>query len=71
MLMIAYDDERGPQIFKTDPAGFYCSFRATSLGVKQQQANTLLEKKLKKQPDFNHEQTVQVRPGKLSLVAEV
>jgi len=60
MLLISYDDEHGPLVYKTDPAGFYCSFRATAVGVKQQQANTQLEKKMKKRMDYDSKQTVEL-----------
>jgi len=51
MIMLAYDREEGPQIFIIDPAGYYRSMDAVGLGVKQQAANTFLEKKLKKKTD--------------------
>ena len=35
MILIAIDDENGPQVFNTDPAGYYCGYKATSAGVKQ------------------------------------
>lgn len=34
--------------------------RAMGLGVKQQAANSFLEKKFKKRSDFNYDETVQV-----------
>ena len=61
MLLIGFDSDT-PSVFKVDPAGYYRSMKAVSVGVKQQQANTLLEKKLKKKADaLTLEQTVEVR----------
>ena len=42
------DDEKGPQLFKVDPAGHYMGYRACSAGVKEQEAANLLEKAYKK-----------------------
>lgn len=42
------DPERGPQVFKVDPAGYYVGFRATAAGVKQTEAINFLEKQFKK-----------------------
>jgi len=59
-IFIGYDDEQGPLIYKTDPAGYFCSFRACSVGPKQQQANSYLEKKVKKRQDFSFDETVEL-----------
>ena len=47
MLMIGYDDERGPLLYKSDPAGYYMGYIATSAGAKHQEVLNHLEKKLK------------------------
>ncbi|GAC95111.1 20S proteasome subunit [Pseudozyma hubeiensis SY62] len=48
MILVGVDGERGPQIFKIDPAGYYVGFRATAAGVKQTEATNFLEKQFKK-----------------------
>jgi len=71
MMLIAYDDEKGPLVYKTDPAGYYCSYRAFSVGVKQTEANTFLEKKMKKKSISNFEDAVQLAISCLSSVLSV
>ena len=60
MIVLGYDDEHGPQVFKCDPAGYYCGFKATAAGVKQLEANSFLEKKIKKKQDFTFHEAVEV-----------
>lgn len=69
MTLIAYDDEKGPCVYKTDPAGYYCGYRAISVGVKQLEANSYLEKKYK--PNLNEEKTIQMAITCLSNVLAV
>ncbi len=45
------DDEKGPQLFKVDPAGHYLGYKACSAGVKEAEASNLLEKAYKKSED--------------------
>jgi len=68
MVMISYDDEIGPCIFKTDPAGYYASYKACSVGTKQTEANSFLEKKIKKNSDLTHDQTIQTAINCLSTI---
>lgn len=60
LLMISYDEEDGVLIYRVDPAGYYRSMRAVSVGVKQQAAISALEKKLKKKTDYNEQETIQL-----------
>ncbi|EXX71316.1 proteasome core particle subunit alpha 1 [Rhizophagus irregularis DAOM 197198w] len=68
MILIGYDDERGPQLFKCDPAGYYVGYKATAAGAKQQEALNHLEKKLKKDPVLDFEETVELAINTLSSV---
>ena len=65
MILVAFDEERGPQLYKTDPAGYFCGYKATSVGVKQVEANNYLEKKIRKKPQWNYIETVEVSGGNL------
>lgn len=73
MILIAYDDERGPLLYKTDPAGTYMGFRATSAGPKSQEAHNYLERQYKisgrANPDnFSLNQLVELAITTLSTV---
>ncbi|XP_037945353.1 proteasome subunit alpha type-6-like [Teleopsis dalmanni] len=69
MIVIGYDEEKGPAVFKTDPAGYFCGFRAVSVGVKQVEANSYLEKKYKN--NLSEEKTIQLAIMCLSNVLAV
>lgn len=60
MILVGIDDRKGPMVYKTDPAGYYCSFHAISVGTKQTEANTYLEKKLKKKKEFSKDEAIEV-----------
>lgn len=60
MIVVGVDEESGPQVYKCDPAGYYCGFKATAAGVKQTEATSFLEKKVKKKLDWTFEQTIEV-----------
>ncbi|EDW58774.1 proteasome subunit alpha type-6 [Drosophila novamexicana] len=69
MVLISYDDELGPCVYKTDPAGYYCGFRACSVGAKMIDANSFLEKKYKN--NLSEEKTIQLAITCLSTVLAV
>jgi len=68
MIVIGIDPERGPQIFKLDPAGYYVGFKATASGTKQQESMNHLEKAFKKEPKLGFEETVEMAITALSTV---
>ena len=70
MILISYDDERGPQLYKSDPAGYYCGYHAVSVGVKHTEANNYLEKKIRKKPSWNYLETVNVRDKSCIYIRE-
>ncbi|ODV84245.1 hypothetical protein CANARDRAFT_201697 [[Candida] arabinofermentans NRRL YB-2248] len=48
LSFVSVDEELGPSLFKTDPAGYYYSAKAISTGPKQQEVTTALERAYKK-----------------------
>lgn len=60
VILIGYDDEYGPQVYKCDPAGYFVGYKATSAGSKAQDVINSLEKKLKKQAAMNYQETIEV-----------
>ncbi|XP_049874397.1 proteasome subunit alpha type-6-like [Pectinophora gossypiella] len=71
MMLIAYDEESGPCVYKTDPSGYYCSYKAVAAGAKATDANAYLEKKLKKRADLSTDDAVQLAISCLSQVLSV
>ncbi|PVU90845.1 hypothetical protein BB561_004701 [Smittium simulii] len=68
LIIIGIDIERGPQLYKVDPAGYFVGYKATAAGSKQQEAMNYLEKKIKKNSDFNYNQTIETVIDTLSTV---
>lgn len=58
MMLVAVDDERGPQLFKVDCAGHYLPFYATASGSKEQEAVNFLEKKVGDMKDYSEDETI-------------
>jgi 20S proteasome subunit alpha 1 len=60
MMLIGIDEEKGPQVFKLDPAGHFVGFKAAAAGAKQQEAFNHLEKKMKKNPSLSEDEAIEV-----------
>jgi len=67
-ILFAIDEENGPQLFKTDPAGYFVGYKATAAGAKEQEAINFLEKKMKNGPSFGYDDTVQTAISALQSV---
>ena len=65
MMMISFEDGQ-PQLFKTDPAGYYYGFRGCAVGVKAAECSNYLEKKLRKRQDYKKAETIQMAIRALS-----
>jgi len=60
LIFIGIDPERGPVLYKSDPAGYYIGYKATAAGAKEDDAQNWLEKKFKKQLSLDTKQTIQM-----------
>jgi len=65
MIIIGIDvegEDKIPQLFRCDPAGYFVGFKATSAGQKEQEANNFLEKRYKTEanPQLSYNDTVQL-----------
>lgn len=58
-MFAAVDDEKGPQLFRCDPAGHFVGYKACSAGQKEQEANNFLEKKIKANPSMSLDETIE------------
>lgn len=68
MIVIGYDDESGPMVYKADPAGYFCGYKATACGVKHIEANNFLEKRVRKKQDYTLNEAIEVAISCLSSV---
>lgn len=65
MMMISFEDGK-PQLYKTDPAGYYMGHRGCAVGVKSAECSNYLEKKLRKRQDYKKAETIQLAIRALS-----
>ena len=59
-ILFSIDDERGPQIFKVDPAGYYVGYKATAAGEKEQGCTNQLEREIKKKSELSRDEAMKV-----------
>jgi len=59
-MLFTIDDEKGPQLFKVDPAGHFVGYKATSSGEKEQSATNQLEREYKKRSDFSSDEAIKI-----------
>ncbi|KAI5585146.1 hypothetical protein BDE02_06G126100 [Populus trichocarpa] len=69
-MVLGIDEENGPQLYKCDPAGHFFGHKATSAGLKEQEAINFLEKKMKNDPVLSYEETVQTAISALQSVLQ-
>jgi 20S proteasome subunit alpha 1 len=60
ITLIGIDDEKGPELYKVDPAGTYFPYYGIASGPKEQEAITFLEKKYRNKPQLTKDQTIQL-----------
>ncbi|CAL2044104.1 unnamed protein product [Caenorhabditis brenneri] len=60
LLLISFDDEKGPQVFRVDPAGCFSGMNAVASGTKQGPATTCFEKKIKKKEQWESTHPVEI-----------
>ncbi len=67
-ILVSIDEERGPSLFKTDPAGYFVGYKGAAAGSKEVEAHNLLEKKLKGGPPRTVADTVRTAVAALQSV---
>ena len=67
-IFCAIDEEKGPQVFQVDPAGFFLGYKACAAGQKDQEAVNQLEKIVKKKTPLPEAATIQEAVGCLQSV---
>jgi 20S proteasome subunit alpha 1 len=65
-IVAGIDLEKGPMLFKVDPAGYYFGYKGVASGVKEQDAINFMEKEQKKN-GWNLEQDEAIKLAILTL----
>jgi len=71
MILIGIDEEFGPQLYKTDPAGTFVGYKAVASGLKEQEATNFLEKKFKTDLTLSTDETIQMAISSLQSILSV
>ena len=53
IIVAGIDEERGPSLYKVDPAGYYFGYKGTASGVKEQDSVNFMEKEMKKRGNWD------------------
>jgi 20S proteasome subunit alpha 1 len=57
VMLVGVNDEKGPQVFKVDPAGHFLPFFATASGAKEAEASNYFEKKVDAMKEYTADET--------------
>eukprot|EP01095_Lingulamoeba_sp_RSL-Kostka_P009554 TRINITY_DN3322_c0_g2_i1.p1 TRINITY_DN3322_c0_g2~~TRINITY_DN3322_c0_g2_i1.p1 ORF type:complete len:245 (-),score=99.91 TRINITY_DN3322_c0_g2_i1:175-909(-) len=68
LTLIGIDDEKGPLLYKVNPAGNYAGWKACCSGPKDQEGHNHLEKKLRDEPELDTSQTIQLALDSLQSI---
>ena len=68
MILIGYDDEKGPQVLKVDAAGHFLPYKAVAAGKSEQEAMNFLEKKVTDMPTLDEEECVEMAISAMQYV---
>ncbi len=60
MLFIGWDEEKGSQVYKVDPAGHYLPYKAAATGKYEPEAMNFLEKKVNELPSLSSDETIEM-----------
>ncbi|KAM8720659.1 hypothetical protein ACLKA7_006663 [Drosophila subpalustris] len=58
MILIGMDEDLGPMVYKTDPSGSCCGYRACAAGARKDEATAYLERKYKN--NLSEQKTIQL-----------